>query len=117
MKPNWIFHFCFILTISPEECQMKSFGKKNLLLHAIFKFCTTKRLFKYIILSLSKKCNFLMRIIIDVSCSPAFIIIEIYYKRIFYIFFEKLMGARASEFFLAEKSDSKFLIRLPDFFQ
>ena len=26
------FQFCFILTISPEECQMKSFGKKNLLL-------------------------------------------------------------------------------------
>ena len=25
---------------------MKSFGKKNLLLHAIFKFCTTKCLFK-----------------------------------------------------------------------
>ena len=24
---------------------MKNFGKKNLLLHAIFKFCTTKRLF------------------------------------------------------------------------
>ena len=42
MKPNWIplynpvqFHFCFILTISPEECLMKSFGKKDLLLHAI----------------------------------------------------------------------------------
>ena len=25
----------FILMISPEECQMKSFGKKNLLLHVI----------------------------------------------------------------------------------
>jgi len=35
----------FILTISPEECQTKSFGM-NLLLHAIFKFCTTKRLFR-----------------------------------------------------------------------
>ena len=23
------FQFCFILTISPEECQMKSFGKKS----------------------------------------------------------------------------------------
>ena len=34
----------FILTIYFEECQMKSFGM-NLLLHAIFKFCTTKRLF------------------------------------------------------------------------
>ena len=41
------FQFCFVLTISPEECHMKSFRKKNLLLHAIFKFCTTKRLFKY----------------------------------------------------------------------
>ena len=30
------FQFYFILTISPEECQMKSFGKKNLLLQAIF---------------------------------------------------------------------------------
>ena len=40
------FQFCFILTISPEECQMKSFGKKNLLLQAIFKFCTTKCLLK-----------------------------------------------------------------------
>jgi len=35
----------FIRTISLEECQTKSFGM-NLLLHAIFKFCTTKRLFK-----------------------------------------------------------------------
>jgi len=33
-----------ILTISPEECQTKSFGM-NLLLHTIFKFCDTKRLF------------------------------------------------------------------------
>ena len=32
------FQFCFILTISPEECQMKSFGKKNILLHAISPF-------------------------------------------------------------------------------
>ena len=30
------FHFCFILTISPEECQTKSFGKKNLLLYTIY---------------------------------------------------------------------------------
>ena len=36
----------FILTMSLEECQTKNFGM-NLLLHAIFKFCTTKRLFKY----------------------------------------------------------------------
>jgi len=35
----------FIRTISLEECQTKSFGM-NLLLHAIFKFCTTKCLFK-----------------------------------------------------------------------
>ena len=28
------FQFCFILTTSPEECQMKSFGRKNLLLQA-----------------------------------------------------------------------------------
>jgi len=32
--------------MSLEKCQTKSFGM-NLLLHAIFKFCTTKRLFKY----------------------------------------------------------------------
>jgi len=32
--------------MSLEECQTKNFGM-NLLLHAIFKFCTTKRLFKY----------------------------------------------------------------------
>ena len=31
------FQFYFILTISPEECQMKSFGKKNLLLQATVK--------------------------------------------------------------------------------
>jgi len=37
----------FILTMSLEECQTKSFGM-NLLLHAILKFCTTKRLFKYL---------------------------------------------------------------------
>ena len=38
----------FILTMSLEECQTKSFGM-NLLLHAIFKFCTTKRLFKFFV--------------------------------------------------------------------
>jgi len=32
----------FILTMSLEECQTKSF-EMNLLLHAIFKFFTTKR--------------------------------------------------------------------------
>jgi len=36
----------FILTMSLEEYQTKSFGM-NLLLHAIYKFCTTKRLFKH----------------------------------------------------------------------
>jgi len=35
----------FIQTMSLEECQTKSFGM-NLLLHAIFEFCTAKRLFK-----------------------------------------------------------------------
>ena len=35
----WIssVHTFFVLTISPEECQMKSFGKINLLLYAIGK--------------------------------------------------------------------------------
>jgi len=49
---NEIYSFLYInqfgsiiLTISPEECQTKSF-EMNLLLHAIFKFCTTKRLFE-----------------------------------------------------------------------
>ena len=34
--------------VSLEECQTKSFGM-NLLLHAIFKFCTTKRLFNIVL--------------------------------------------------------------------
>jgi len=39
----------FILTFSPDECQSKSFEKMNTLLTAIFKFCTTKNLFKIIL--------------------------------------------------------------------
>ena len=42
-----------ILTMSLKECQTKSFGM-NLLLHAIFKFCTTKRLCKQFSMHLFK---------------------------------------------------------------
>jgi len=34
-----------MLTFSPGECQSKSFEKMNMLLSAIFKFCTIKNLY------------------------------------------------------------------------
>jgi len=40
-RQNEVEYLHFILTISLEECQTKSFGMN------LFKFCTTKRLFKY----------------------------------------------------------------------
>jgi len=40
----------FILTFSPSECQTKSFEKINTLLSVIFKFCTTKNLFKILLI-------------------------------------------------------------------
>jgi len=38
-------------TFSLNECQSKSFEKMNTLLSAIFKFCTTKNLFKQIFIN------------------------------------------------------------------
>ena len=55
------FYFFFILTISHEEYQMKSIGK-NLLLYALFKFSTTKRLYSFLKVKRKDDCWKLRRV-------------------------------------------------------
>jgi len=54
INPKYISSFSACCPTAKGGCAGEGGGQnKNLLLHAIFKFCTTKRLFKYLFFSLS----------------------------------------------------------------